>query len=111
MRTAAISATLAKPSAVFVALVYLILGLADLGFSRLAFALGVGEGNPFLAWMQAHGIFVPAKLALTGVAATLIAVLYSRKRARLLCWAVVLVMVMVDAYHVIELTARLSAGR
>jgi len=104
------SVKLAKPSAELVALTYLLFSLADLGFSLLAFRLGVVEGNPILAWMDGHGLFIPAKLALTGVATVLIAVLYSRNRARALCWGVVLVMVVVDAYHIIELSARLPRG-
>jgi hypothetical protein len=101
----------AKPSAVFVALLYLILGVADLGFSLLAFQLGVAEGNPLLAWMEARGLFLPAKLALTGLAAGLIAVLYSRNRARGLCWALIALMVVVNVYHVTQLSAQLPAGR
>jgi hypothetical protein len=101
------SLNLAKPSAVFVALIYLVLGLADLGFSLLAFQLGVLEGNPLLAWMSRHGLFVPAKLALTGLATALIALLYSRNRARGLCWGAILVMMTVDVYHVVALSARL----
>ena len=102
---------LAKPSAVFVALLYLVLGVADLGFSLIAFRLGVAEGNPLLAWMEARGLFLPAKLALTGLATGLIAVLYSRNRAQALCWAAIAVMVVVNAYHIIALSARVSAGR
>lgn len=108
---AATSMSVARPSAVFVALLYLILGVADLGFSLLAFRLGVAEGNPLLAWMEARGLFIPAKLALTGVATGLIAVLYSRDRARALCWALIALMVVVNAYHVVELSARLPTGR
>lgn len=110
METTAKPMTVAKQSAVFVALLYLILGIADLGFSLIAFRLGVAEGNPLLAWMEARGLFIPAKLALTGVATGLIAALYSRARARALCWALIMVMVAVNAYHVIELSARLPGG-
>ena len=110
MKTAVLPLHRPTPSAVFVALLYLVLGLADLIFSLLAFRLGVLEGNPFLAWMEIHGVFVPAKLLLTGLAAFLLAALYSRNRARALCWGVILAMAAVDAYHVVALMVRLPAG-
>jgi hypothetical protein len=44
------------------------------------------------------------------VATGLIAALYSRERARALCWALIMVMVAVNVYHVVELSARLPAG-
>ncbi len=109
MRLEAVFAKAPKPSAAFVALTYLVLGLADLGFSLLAFRLGVAEANPLLAWMAARGLFVPAKLVLTGVAAALIAVLYPRNRVRPVCWMAVALMAVVDAYHLIGLSAQ--AGR
>lgn len=101
--------SLQRPSGAFIALLYLIFGLADLGFSLLAFRLGVQEGNPALAWMAQHGLFVPAKLFLTALATTLIAVLYERARARPICWASVGLMLLVDGYHVAALMARLRA--
>jgi hypothetical protein len=57
--------------------------------------------------MATHGAFIPAKLLLTLLASTLIAVLYARRRARPICWASLLLMLLVDAYHVVALTARL----
>ncbi len=99
--------SLRRPSGVFVALLYLILGLADLGFSLLAFRLGVPEGNPLLAWMARHGLFIPAKLLLTAVAAVLIGVVYERRRARPVCWASIVLMLLVDAYHILALTGSL----
>jgi len=109
MRLEAVFAKAPRPNAAFVALLYLMLGLADLGFSLLAFRLGVVEANPLLAWMETRGLFIPAKLVLTGVAAALIAVLYSRNRVRPVCWVAVALMAVVDAYHVLGLSAQ--AGR
>jgi hypothetical protein len=101
--------TLRHPSSAFVALLYLIMGMADLGFSLLAFRLGVQEGNPLLAWMARHGLFLPMKVGLTLLATVLIAVVYERPRARAICWASVGLMVLVNCYHVIALTVQLRA--
>jgi hypothetical protein len=89
------------------AMLYLALGMADLALSRAAFHLGVAEGNPMLAFMARHGLFVPAKVALTVLAAVLMVIVYRSPRARLVCWAGVALMALVDAYHVIGLVVEL----
>jgi hypothetical protein len=92
----------------FVALVYVALGVADLGLSLVAFRLGVSEGNPFLALMERYGLFVPTKLLLTIVVAALIGLLYPRAaRVRFLCWSALMAMTGVDVYHIVGLSARL----
>jgi len=98
-------------SGTFVGLLYLIFGMADLGCSLLAFRLGVPEGNPVLAWMAARGLFVPAKVVLTLLATVLIGLVYRRPRARPICWASVVLMVLVDSYHVVALTGLLRGLR
>src|SRR5574340_285767 len=103
MKSTAFALSLGKVSGGFVAAAYTAFGLADLWFSLTAFRLGIAEGNPFLALMGQHGLFVPAKLALTGIAAVLIWVLYRRSRVQLICWAALLTMAAVDAYHVVNL--------
>jgi hypothetical protein len=107
MNRTALVLSLGKVSGGFVAAVYSAFGLADLWFSLIAFRLGVVEGNPFLALMRQDGLFVPAKLALTGIAALLIGVLYGQSRARMLCWGALLMMATVNVYHVVNLTGRL----
>jgi len=107
MKKAGLSLVLSSVSGAFVAVLYVVFGLADLWFSLIAFRFGVPEGNPFLALMGEHGLFVPAKLALTGVAALLISRLYYRPRVQMLCWSALLAMMAVDAYHVVNLNARL----
>jgi hypothetical protein len=107
MNRTALVLILGKVSGGFVAAMYAAFGLADLWFSLVAFRLGVAEGNPFLALMRQEGLFVPVKLALTGIAALLIGVLYGRSRAQIVCWGALLMMATVDAYHVVNLTGRL----
>ena len=108
MRRESLSLSLNRVSAEFVALVYVVLGVADLGFSLVAFRLGVSEGNPFLALMERYGLFVPTKLLLTVIAATLIGLLYPRAMSvKLLCWSALVAMTAVDVYHVVSLSARL----
>jgi len=108
MRRESLSLSLNKVSSEFVALVYVVLGVADLGFSLVAFRLGISEGNPFLALMERYGLFVPTKLLLTVVAAALIGLLYPRAaRVKLLCWSALMAMAAVDVYHIVSLNARL----
>lgn len=71
-----------------------------MGFSSAAFVLGIPEANPVIAWLIAHGLFVPAKLAFTAVAAALIAWLYHRGQVRPVAWAALVTMAAVDIYHV-----------
>jgi hypothetical protein len=87
-------------SGVCVALVYVGLGLGDMFFSLTAFLNGVPEANPVMAWLLANGLFVPGKLALTGIVAALIAASYRIDRARLVAWAALGVTAAVNAYHV-----------
>jgi hypothetical protein len=105
--SSALSSALGKVSGLFVATVYVVLGLGDLIMSLAAFHLGVSEANPVLGFMAARGLFVPAKLAFTLLVAILIALLYSRRRVQLLCWSALILMALVDLYHAVSLTARL----
>jgi hypothetical protein len=75
-----------------------------MGLSSVAFVLGVREANPLLAWLAAHGLFVPAKLIFTGLIAALMAWVYAHRRARPIIWAAVLLMGAVDVYHIWGLT-------
>lgn len=45
--------------------IYTGLSLLDLGFSLLAFTIGLKEGNPILAWYAENGLFEAAKLLST----------------------------------------------
>ena len=99
-----------KASGTFVAAVYLLLGLADLLLSLAAFRLGIVEGNPFLAHFLSRGLFIPAKLTLTVLVTLLIVKLYTHRYTRPLCWAALLLMALVDAYHVLGITRHFSPG-
>ncbi len=83
------------------------LGVTDLILSLAAFALGVPEGNPALAFMLQHGLFVPAKVLLTLFAGALIAALYRHDLVRRLAWFAVVAMAAVDIYHILSLHALL----
>lgn len=107
MRGALLATNLARRGGLLAAVLYLALGMVDLALSRAAFHLGVAEGNPVLAFMARHGLFVVTKVGLTVLAAVLIAIVYQSPRARLVCWAGVALMALVDAYHVIGLVAEL----
>ncbi|MDH4180107.1 MAG: DUF5658 family protein [Armatimonadota bacterium] len=85
---------------ILIAGLYALLSVADMGFSSAAFVLGIPEANPVIAWLIAHGLFVPAKLAFTAVAAALIAWLYHRGQVRPVAWAALVTMAAVDIYHV-----------
>jgi hypothetical protein len=88
-----------------VALLYVVFGIVDLTCSLAAFQLGFPELNPFLRWMDGHGLFVPAKLAMTGIVAVLVALLYSVGPARLVAWSGIVTMMVVTAYHLLGLNA------
>jgi hypothetical protein len=75
-----------------------------------AFNLGVYEGNPLLAWFADFGLFIHAKITLTALAATLIALLYSLAPVRPIVHLAIFVMALVDVYHVWALSALLSGG-
>ncbi|MBE9565684.1 MAG: hypothetical protein IMF16_02915 [Proteobacteria bacterium] len=94
-----LSAVLGKVSGAFVALLYAVFSFTDLLLTRAAFSLGVGEANPMLSWLDGHGLFVPAKVVFTLVAALLMGFLYSRGRARAIAWSALLLMVSVVGYH------------
>jgi hypothetical protein len=97
-------------SGAFVALVYVAFGLMDMVLSLAAFAVGISEGNPFLAWLGGYGLFIPGKLLLTGLTALLINLLYPFARTRYIAHAAVALMALVNAYHVWALNALLPAG-
>lgn len=82
------------------ALLYGAFGLADLFFSLLAFSLGAPEANPAMAYLIERGLFVPAKIGLTALAAWLIVFVYPRGRSRPVAWGVVGLMGAINAYHV-----------
>lgn len=79
---------------------YVLLSLTDMAFSSVAFALGISEANPVLAWLAGHGLFVPAKVVLSVLVAGLIVWLYPRGRVRTVGWLAVAVMAGVNVYHV-----------
>lgn len=78
---------------------YVMLGLADMALSSVAFIAGIPEVNPFLAWLAARGLFVPGKLLLTLAVGAAVAWLYSRRGGRAVGWVAVLTMLGVDVYH------------
>ncbi|MES2461709.1 MAG: DUF5658 family protein [Armatimonadota bacterium] len=84
----------------FPAALYFLFGMADLFFSLMAFQFGVAEGNPFMAWLVTHGLFVPGKILLSFVVTGLMVVVYSAtKRFRWTVWSGVTLMAGVVAYH------------
>lgn len=95
-------------SGAFVALLYVAFGLTDLILSLAAFAFGIPEGNPVLAWLGQHSLFVTGKLLFTAVAAVLIASLYHRAQVRPLAHGAVVLMAAVDLYHIWAINALLS---
>ncbi len=80
---------------------YTILGLIDFVLSKIAFSLKIPEGNPVLKYLQAHGLFFPAKFFLTVFVVILIAFLYNkaRKPIRIISWAAIIVMAALNFYH------------
>ena len=94
-------------SGAFVACLYVEFGLADLICSLTAFRLGFPELNPFLGWLAQYGLFVPVKLAMTGVIGVLIARLYTTVPVRIVAWSGTIVMVAVTVYHLLGLSGAL----
>ena len=97
-----IRAILVRPHrrAWFPAALYLLFALADLFFSLIAFRFGVAEGNPFMAWLVLHGLFVPGKIMLTLLVTGLMVIVYSAaRRWRWTVWSGVGLMGFVVAYH------------
>jgi len=78
---------------------YIILSLADMAMSSVAFVVGIPEVNPLLAWLAHHGLFVPGKILLTAVVGGLIAWLYPRKCGKAVGWVALMTMVGVNLYH------------
>ena len=91
---------LGQVSGPFVAAMYVILSLTDMMLTSVAFVLGIPEGNPALAFLARHGLFLPVKVALTVVVAGLIVWLYPHRRARSAAWVGVVAMAAVVTYHV-----------
>jgi hypothetical protein len=52
-----------------------------------------------MAWLATHGLFVPGKLALTGLVGVLIALVYPRGASRPVVWGVLVLMAGVNVYH------------
>jgi hypothetical protein len=94
------TSSLDRISGPLVAATYVLLSLTDMVFSSLAFTLGVPEGNPVMAWLCRHGLFMPAKLLLTGLVAGLMLKLYPRRQVRSVAWLAVAAMAGVVAYHI-----------
>lgn len=88
-----------RVSGVFVALAYSAFGLTDMMLSLAAFMHGVPEANPFMAWLAEHNLFVPGKVLLTAVVASIIGWHYHHKPIQALAWGALFFMVMVDIYH------------
>lgn len=91
---------LGRVSGAFVALAYAAFGLSDMILSLTAFAQGVPEANPVMAWLLHHGVFVPGKIALTALVAVLIGWSYRIEAVRPAAWGAVLVTFGVNVYHI-----------
>jgi len=91
---------LGRVSGVFVALAYAAFSLCDMLRSLTAFAQGVAEANPVMAWLLYHGVFVPGKIALTAFVAALIAWSYRIEKVRPAAWGAVLIAFGVNVYHI-----------
>ncbi len=89
-----------KVSGESLAVMYVTLSMSDMVLSVVAFMHGVAEGNPAMAWLVARGLFIPGKVALTVLAAGLIARLYPRGQGRGVAWMALLTTAGVNAYHV-----------
>lgn len=90
---------LGQVSGGFVAVLYTAFGLTDMVLSLAAFAGGVPEANPLMAWLFARDLFVPAKVLLTGIGSLLIAGLYAQRRVRVVAWGALLLTAAVNVYH------------
>lgn len=87
-----------------VACLYLLLGTWDLFFSLIAFSHGVPEGNPLLAYLLAHNLFVVAKASITVFISLIIVYTYDRsKAAAYVSWISVVIMLWIDVVHVLSL--------
>ena len=84
----------------FPAALYLLFAALDLLFSLVAFSLGIMEGNPFMAWLLQHGLFVSGKIALSLAMAVLMLVIHAQSRRwRWVVWGGVGMMGSVVAFH------------
>lgn len=82
------------------AALYLLFSIADLVFSRVAFAYGIAEGNPVMASLVEVGLFVPGKIAISLLVTGLMIVVYTASRRwQWTTWAGVLLMGGVVGYH------------
>lgn len=87
--------------AAFPAALYLILSSMDLLFSLVAFSHGVGEANPFMAWLVTVGLFIPGKIAVSCLVAGLMLTVHSHAtRWSWVAWGGVAVMGAVTLFHV-----------
>jgi hypothetical protein len=87
--------------AAFPVALYLVFAAADLVFSLFAFSHGVAEGNPAMAWLLGHGLFIPGKILLSLAVAALMMVVYTASRRWWWAvWGAVTLMGVVVVYHV-----------
>jgi hypothetical protein len=86
-------------SGVTVVLLYAAFGLTDLLLSLAAFARGIPEANPFLAWLVPTGMFVIMKLLMTALVACLIVYFYPRRSIQPAAWFALFITAGVDLYH------------
>jgi hypothetical protein len=93
---------LARPHrAAFPVALYLIFAAADLIFSLCAFSHGVAEGNPAMAWLLDHDLFIPGKIVLSLIVSVLMMVVYTASRRWWWAvWGAVTLMGAVVVYHV-----------
>ncbi len=92
-----------KVSGESLAVMYVTLSMSDMVLSVVAFTHGVPEGNPAMAWLVARGLFIPGKVALTVLAACLIARLYPRGHGRGVAWTALLGMVATLLYLLLSM--------
>lgn len=86
--------------AAFPAALYLIFATADMLFSLIAFSYGIAEGNPFMAWLLARGVFVPGKIMVSLLVAGLMLIVYGCSRRWCgVVWGGVTVMGAVVGFH------------
>jgi hypothetical protein len=86
-------------SGITVGVLYAAFGLTDLLFSLAAFARGIPEANPFLAWLVPTGMFVLMKLLMTALVACLIVYFYPRRSIQPAAWFALFITAGVDLYH------------
>lgn len=82
---------------------YALLGVLDLGFSKLAFFAGYGEANPVLAATLTHGTFEVSKVLLTVLIVLVGTVLWPLGLVRGVVWAANFGMALLTGIHVFGL--------